>query len=57
MWGKLTSAAKANVYADKTCGEAHTRPVLKSAVFPTNVRGTKAMLLHKGHPVTKKIKQ
>jgi len=47
MWGDLTPAAKANVYADETCDETHTRPVAKCAVFPT--------LLHKGKPVTKKI--
>jgi len=57
MWGELTSAAKANVYADKTCDETHDRPVLQSAVFPTQVPGTKATLLHKGRPVTKKIEQ
>jgi len=56
MWGDLTPAAKVNVYADEICDEIHTRPVQQSAVFPEKVPGTKAMLLHKGRPVTKKIK-
>jgi len=56
MWGDLTPAAKVNVYANETCDEVHTRPVQQSAVFPKKVLGTKAMLLYKGQPVTKKIK-
>jgi len=57
MWGHLTSAAKANVYADETCDETHNRPIPQCAVFPRMVPGLKAMLLHKGRPVTKKIEQ
>jgi len=48
-------AAKANVYADETCDETHNHPIPQCAVFPEKVPGTKAMLLHKGRPVTKKI--
>jgi len=55
MWGDLTLAAKENVYADKTCNETHNRLIPQSAVFPEKVPGTKAMLLHKGRHVTKKI--
>jgi len=55
MWGELTPATKVNVYANETCDKTHTRPVQQSAVFPEQVTGTKATLLHKGRPVTKKI--
>jgi len=43
------------VYADETCDEIHKHLIPQSAVFPEKVPGTKAMLLHKGKPVTKKI--
>jgi len=30
MWGDLTPAANANVYANETCDETHTRPVAQA---------------------------
>ena len=54
-WDQLSIEAKVNVLADRECDAVYQRQSQQSGIFPTRINGTKAVLLHKGLPVTKKL--
>ena len=47
-WHELSHAAKANIYADRTCSNIRLQPTRTMGSFPKWIPGTKAGLLHNG---------